>query len=226
MDFNEAMKPYKVKLVLEALLKAVMTGLFFGLALSLVSALVCRFILLDVSQIPTLITFGIGIVAAITIGIITYVKRFKSGIDKLARRIDALGLDERVTTMVEFKKDRSFVAKVQREDTMDRLSKLNIKQLRLRIPTARIISCVAMFLVIVFLFAVLPTPLTAEERESIEVAEEIERIRDELHALVDENADKVTPDFVEKAHQQIDDRIDQLLASPDYTNAQKLFLAQ
>jgi hypothetical protein len=83
-----------------------------------------------------------------------------------------------------------------------------------------------MFLAIVFLFTILPAPLTALEREEQEVYEEIERIREELHILLDENSDKVKQDFLDRAHKQIDDRIDMLQASEDYTPNQKLFLAQ
>ena len=223
MDFNQAMKPYRIKLVIEALIRAIMTGLFFGLALSLVSACVFRFIVQEINAVAWIVTLGVGVATAIAIGVSTYLKRFRSNQNKLAKRIDALGLDERVTTMVEFKKDRSYVAKVQREDTMDRVSKLNIKQLKIRFPLFRIISCTAMLLAVLLLLSIVP-PISAAERETLEMEEHLERIQQELHQMIDES--DTTDAFKDRTKDQVDKRIEEIRNNNDLTNAQKIFMAE
>jgi hypothetical protein len=79
--------------------------------------------------------------------------------------------------MIEYQKDPSYVAKVQRQDTLDRLARVNVKTLRIRIPKKTIISCIAMFLVILMLLTILPAPVSAMEREEIECEQRLEEIR-------------------------------------------------
>jgi uncharacterized phage infection (PIP) family protein YhgE len=183
-----------------------------------------HFMGMSLEMLMLVTTLVVGGATAISIGVSTYFKRFRSNSKKLAKRIDALGLDERVTTMVEYRKDRSYVAKVQREDTMDRVARLNIKSFKIRLPLVRIISCTAMLLAIILLFTLVPTPNAASIQEYEDMVAELESIREELHEIIDES--ETDSAFKTKSKQQIDARIDYIRDSEDYTNVQKIFMAQ
>lgn len=170
-------QPFKKRIVIEALIFALAIALFVGLLGSLGATLIFRFVICDLSVVPVCIIVGVGLLLSVITGIIIYKKRYRTNNQKIARRIDSLGLDERVTTMIEYQKDQSYVAKVQRQDTLDRLSKVNVKTLRIRIPKKTIISCIAMFLVILMLLTILPAPVSAMEREEIECEQRLEEIR-------------------------------------------------
>lgn len=105
-------QPFKRRIVIEAIVKALVFGLLIGLALSLGSALIFRFVLFRIDFLAIIITIAIGLIGSVTLGIIIYKKRFRANSAKLARRIDSLGLEERVITMIEYQDNPSYVAKV------------------------------------------------------------------------------------------------------------------
>ena len=110
MELNQLVKPYKKRLIIESLIKASAIGTFFGLCLTLITALIFRvfpqnwygmqlgFVLSSVIS---------GVVCAVIVGVIIYRVRYTHGIAQIAKRIDQLGLDERVSTMIEYQNDKS-----------------------------------------------------------------------------------------------------------------------
>ena len=86
--------------------------------------------------------FGIGILLAVVTGILAaagsgalfYFFRFRPTETDVARRIDALGLEERTVSMLEFRADTSTVARLQREDAQRHLQEVEDRKIALRIP--------------------------------------------------------------------------------------------
>ena len=116
MDMNQLVKPYKKRLIIESLIKASDIGLFLGLCLTLVTALIFRMFPQNWygMQLGFVLSSVIsGVVCALIVGIVIYKIRYTHGIEQIAKRIDKLGLDERVSTMIEYQHDKSYVAKVQ-----------------------------------------------------------------------------------------------------------------
>lgn len=67
---------------------------------------------------------------------IFYYKKFRPTTKDVARRIDRLGLEERIITMTELEKDESYIAMRQREDAKRKLGAVDAKQIRFRFSTA------------------------------------------------------------------------------------------
>lgn len=61
---------------------------------------------------------------------VLYFKKFKYTEIQLAERIDDLGLEERVLTMIELKDNNSFIAKKQKEDTLNILKTVEVNDLK------------------------------------------------------------------------------------------------
>lgn len=73
---------------------------------------------------------GIFIVGISVLFPVLYFKKFKYTEIQLAKRIDDLGLEERVLTMIELKDNNSFIAKKQKEDTLNVLKTVEANDLK------------------------------------------------------------------------------------------------
>lgn len=77
-----------------------------------------------------IICAGIFIVGISVLFPVLYFKKFKYTEIQLAKRIDDLGLEERVLTMIELKDNDSFIAKKQKEDTLSVLKTVEVNDLK------------------------------------------------------------------------------------------------
>ena len=77
-----------------------------------------------------IICAGIFIVGISVLFPVLYFKKFKYTEIQLAKRIDDLGLEERVLTMIELKDNNSFIAKKQKEDTLNVLKTVEVNDLK------------------------------------------------------------------------------------------------
>lgn len=77
-----------------------------------------------------IICSGIFIVGVSVLFPVLYFKKFKYTEIQLAKRIDDLGLEERVLTMIELKDNNSFIAKKQKEDTLNVLKTVEVNDLK------------------------------------------------------------------------------------------------
>lgn len=121
-----------------------------GLALSLFAVGAAAFILWAArAALPVVIGVTAGAGAAVFLAAVPllYFKRFRPTDREVARRLDALGLDERYITMYEFKNDASGMAALQREDACARLSSVPERALKfsLALPIALLLIFCALF---------------------------------------------------------------------------------
>lgn len=77
-----------------------------------------------------IICAGIFIIGISVLFPVLYSKKFKYTEIQLAKRIDDLGLEERVLTMIELKDNNSFIAKKQKEDTLNVLKTVEANDLK------------------------------------------------------------------------------------------------
>ena len=143
MNIKQLFKKCYNRLAWEGMLKALLSGLIVGFSVNFVVALVMWFF-----EAKGL-WWSIGawaLVTAITTPLY-YHLLYKPNKDLIARRLDRLGLEERMITMNEFYDDDSFIATKQREDAKSIIDRLNIKSIRFKIPTVVIVvvSIVAFF---------------------------------------------------------------------------------
>ena len=130
-------KHYK-KLRFEAWLGAAIISLIFGLFAGFASALVTWFMAYNGLLLSALVTVG-------TTALLTplfYFVKFRPDVIKNARRLDRLGLEERLVTMVEYEKDESYIAEVQREDAKSTLAKLASSAIKFTLSKAALICVI------------------------------------------------------------------------------------
>lgn len=136
-DINNILQQYKIRLAKEGWIKSILSGISTGACAMIICALICWIFGIKYLWIYILI---FAAMTAITT-VFYYFCNFKSSRSQLASRIDNLGLEERVLTMTQFKQDNSYIARRQREDTLNILQKFNKTSIKIIIPTLMIILC-------------------------------------------------------------------------------------
>lgn len=130
-------KKYRARIAREGILKAVLLGASIGLAALSVIVFICWF-----AEFKAGLWIGLGVFAALTAGLspLFYYKLYRPTTKAIAKRVDELGLEERVLTMVELEGDPSYVAMRQREDTMKALGSVNHMLVKVAVSAALIVT--------------------------------------------------------------------------------------
>ncbi len=139
MDKNNIFNKYYSRLAREGMLKASFIGLIVGFAIDFIFAFVTWF-LVDYFDLWCILALLTGLVTGAIVAVVTYYKFFIPTTKMMAKRIDALGLEERLITMTELENDPSYIALRQREDARTKLSEVNSKMLRLYVARGLIVA--------------------------------------------------------------------------------------
>ena len=135
MKAKKHFREYQDKLRFEAFVKSLLSGLAVGFTAGFVAALatwICGF---DGFALSLAVWAGVSAISCA----IFYFKAFYPSVMNNARRLDSLGLEERLITMVEFENDKSYIAEAQREDAKRALNAMDKKSLKLTV-SRRIIT--------------------------------------------------------------------------------------
>lgn len=143
MDSNKQFERYYPRLRQEAILKSLLCGLAVGFSAAFVAAFITWFTPAD----GLWISLGVLALATLTATPIFYFKRFRPTVMNNARRIDSLGLEERLITMVEYQNDDSYIAELQRTDARAALEQVDKKQIKLHFPRKMLIALAICFVV-------------------------------------------------------------------------------
>ena len=141
MDINNILKKYRSKLTIEAVLRSAIFGSIFGFA----GLLVFEFIAWMKNYKAVWVGAIVFVVIAAAAGVLSYFLRYRASVKKTAKRIDELGLEERVLTMVQFCNEESEIYKIQREETVRTLKSNGITEKFIKIAIS--IPCIICFIV-------------------------------------------------------------------------------
>ena len=158
MKTEELLKKYRARLTKEAILKSLAFGLLIGLSALAVSG----FIVWMTGYKNYWISFVVFAVVTTATFALFYFLKFKPNDYYVARRVDALGLEERVITMKEFQGESDYIFERQREDAASAVSKVSETLLKISIPLALLI-----ILPVVFLLGTGTTVLSALSAEGV-----------------------------------------------------------
>lgn len=126
---------YHKRIVKEGILKAFLISLAIGCGVLTLSMILSWFFGFKAG-----LWLSLGLFVA-TVGACTplfYIWKFRPSAKEIASRIDALGLEERVLTMTELENDDSYIAKMQREDTLKALGTVNHMLIKIVVSAALI----------------------------------------------------------------------------------------
>lgn len=140
MNSNKHFENYYSKLRLEAIFKSAICGVSVGFAANLLAAIITFFTPVNGLWISLGVFAGVSVAAAF----LFYFKKYRPNDEKNARRIDRLGLEERLITMVELDGDNSYIAKAQREDAQAVLATVAKSSIRFIIPKAVVVPAICL----------------------------------------------------------------------------------
>lgn len=184
---DNLLNEYKNTVKKEALIKSLIIGLISGF---IVMAIISIISLLTKTNL-IIITLLIGCIV-ITATTITLTKTlYKTSLKVLATRVDSLGLEERLITMLEYQDDNSIMAELQRNDTKEVLKTIEPSKLKVSLVKWPIIACVVLFIVTCNL-TVGSTILAVKEDVNGNITEEQELIdphKEKIDELIQEIRD-------------------------------------
>ena len=140
---NQHFNEYKSKLILEAILKSALCGLSVGFAAGFLLGVLFWFVGCEILWILIVAT----ILIAMASGVLFYFFKFRPDEKFYARRLDGLGLEERLITMVEMDGQDSYMATIQREDARASLQTIATKQIKFEISNRIIALALSLFVI-------------------------------------------------------------------------------
>ncbi len=146
MENKTLFKKYHKRIASEGILKSLLCGLIAGSVLLLVTALLSWFFGFKGGLWLSIGLFFAGFLAT---ALPLYFIKFRPTAKQIAVRVDALGLEERLLTMLELEGDDSYIAVRQREDAVRAMNSLDSMLVRIVVP-ALLICLVAVSLVLGF----------------------------------------------------------------------------
>lgn len=145
-EVKSIFKKYRRKLAAEGFLKALLWGAVSGFAVNLIFVAVLFVTAVDLVWVSALTC--VLIVAATTAAL--YFKKYRPTARSVAERVDKLGLEERLITMVELENDDSYIAMRQREDAKAALKSFQNKHLKISVLGRNVALAVSVAAVSVF----------------------------------------------------------------------------
>ena len=141
MNIKELFDKYYSRLAREGMFKALFSGLSVGFAVNFIVAFICWYF--DANGLLwSLIALVVATAGATPL---FYFKKYRPNVKEVAKRLDRLGLEERMITMTEFQADESYIALRQREDAQATLHSVDTKRIRFKFPKAMIIVLAVVF---------------------------------------------------------------------------------
>lgn len=131
MENNQTFKKFKSKLTVEAVLNSVLMSFSVGFIAGGLIALICW---LCGYKDGIWIALGTGAGCVLISFPLFYFLKFRPSVLQTARRVDALGLEERAVTMLDYMDDDSQIAVRQRDDATRAISAVNASALKTVIP--------------------------------------------------------------------------------------------
>ena len=134
MNAKQLFQKYHKRMVAEGILKATLIGLLAALAVLFVTAAVCWF----VGFKGIWLSIVLFVVVLATTAVTVYLVKYRPTTRSIARRVDELGLEERLITMTELEGDDSYIATRQRQDAMEALNKVSADLIKIAVSVALI----------------------------------------------------------------------------------------
>lgn len=137
---KEQFKQYYARLAKESFFKALLSGSICGFLALFLSAAIIWFAGWEQIWVCAIVFAVVFAIATV----IFYYKKFRPHTKAIAKRIDELGLEERILTMTELQDQDSYIARRQREDALKSLQTVNAKLLKFSFSKFLIAStCIA-----------------------------------------------------------------------------------
>ena len=201
---NKLLGRFRRKLMIEAIGKASLLGALIGAGTELAFLIIMHLVSRDPGLLWIGIVFSVPfcIAFALFFGLAYYPTS-----KRVAKRIDAIGLQERAGTMLQFMDQSSTIIELQRNDAIRRIKQTETKKLRFQFNPKVLVACAVvvslsigcMFVPYTIMNIFAKDSVESEKEESLWVQELLEELRDKV-----ENAD-VSEEIKDKLEDVLED---------------------
>lgn len=196
------LKEYQAKIKREAALKSAVLALIVGFFLSLIVSVISYVTLYNALWI----SLSVWLAAAIGFFMLFYKKVFRVSLKTTAARVDTIGLDERVITMVDLAGSEDFIARKQRENTQAALSAVSPRQLKTFVSKLSVLALSLIAFCSIFMMTF--STVRAEEYQPPVVEQSyedkiIQDMIDDLREIISEA--EISQELKDKLNQMVDD---------------------
>ena len=200
-------------MIIEGILKTAMFSIMIGALSVFIVSFIYHIRIKEPSSLLLIVTFMVMFVASF---LPTFLAKYFPTKKKIAKRIDEIGLQERISTMYEYRYGEEEIYRLQRQDALVHLkgipSKQIIKPIQIRDWLGTLI-CLLMMLLILFLpynvFAIKApeNPSEAVDKEKEEkIRELIEKLREEIdNSDTDNSVQEELEEIVEQLEEELKD---------------------
>ncbi len=187
---DNILEQYKGKIVKESLIKSLIIGGIAGFAVIAIISII-SFV---TKENLLLLAVILGVVTTVITTIVLFKTLYKTSINVIARRVDNLGLEERLITMLEYQDDDSVMASIQRDDTKVVLEKVEPASLKMKFVKWPIIACAIAFLLstnLVVGSTVVAVKEANKEPEQVLPEEIVDPYKDQIDDMVQAIRDEI-----------------------------------
>ena len=203
MNLKNLFHSFKLRLIAEAIIRSAISALTLASLIVFAVSLIYHIFITEASIAMMAVLFAIVFILCL---IFLYFLNYRPKDLAVAARIDQLGFQERILTMVKLQKDDREIAKLQRQDALNHLHDADPRKLRITFSKKRLIFCVISAAAAVTMIS-LPYNLFAGPEDNLVNAKEQEMIvKDLLEQLREEiSQSEVTDDLKEELNEIVDD---------------------
>ena len=177
IDMKRALAPFKRRLAAEAALRSVLASAMVVLPVWLGAAVYAR--LTGAAWGPARAALAVwGVLAALL-----YLLRLRPTDRAVAARLDALGLQDRTTAMVEFSGEDGVLYRLQREDAARKLQDISPKALRMSISKALVSVFLVLAALLVAAYLVSDSVVARIPGVQVQESEEVVLLRGKIEEL-------------------------------------------
>lgn len=204
MKSKNLLRHFKKKAVSDGIVRAAVTSVTVAACAVFITSLVFHILMKD----PPILTLLISALALLVICLLFGIAlSLRVSERQVAARIDALGLDDRITTMVEFEDDKSILADYQRRDAVIHLRSVSPRDMKSTLKGWQIAAC-ALSVSAAIVLCLLPyevafadgAPITDREKQ---VQEIIDELRDEYTKDLDGSLKDLVNDIIDEAENEL-----------------------
>lgn len=179
MRSEELLSPFQKRLRMEGMLSSLIWGLSGGMACAFLYLLVYHFMGRKPDDQDCLILLIAGM---IILSSLLYAFHFRPTQRTTAKRLDAMGLEERIMTMVEFQNQDRAILQVQKADAKECLKKIKAEQVRIKIDVRGVICFLIVLCFTIGIYFIPYTWFRAQQYENGQIMSEEARMIQELLA--------------------------------------------
>ena len=212
MNINQLFRSYKQKLLWEGILKSLLFAVMTGGASVFITSLVYH---LMIKETPLWLTAIIGGSVFIISFLLLFIVRYYPTKKRVASRMDEIGLQERVSTMLEYRNVDTQIAKLQRQDAIEQIGKTTAKQMKFRFMKREFILCAVSVLMAFFMMVLPYNALAFGVDADTTSAEQTQIIKDLIEQLRDDVKKSELEDELKDSLNEIIDQLEEDLKDTD-----------